>query len=111
MRVELVGLASEIETVAARVDLELPGDSQAGAEQLRSRCRTHRENASAVLALENRFEEWPEEKLVAALESFRAQQRELLQIRNEADLLIGNRQSRIRGRSRTAMAHLTIQGS
>lgn len=108
MRVEIVGLASEIETVAGRVDLDLPGDGGGGADQLRSRCRTHRENASAVLAVENRFEEWPEQKLVAALEFFRQQQRELVQLRSEADLLIHGCRSRSGKRTLEADA---IQGS
>lgn len=89
IRLDLVGLASELATVAGRIHEDLPrasGDVEV--EELRSRCLQHRDKALALLSRETRFERLTDEALLEKLRSFRDEHEQLMQLWDDAERLI-----------------------
>ena len=89
-RLQLVGLAAEVATVAERIQAELPAGE--AVEELRSRCRLHRATAMDVLAIETRFEDYTDEELRQSVRTFRRHQREVLLLRGQAARFLGDLQ-------------------
>lgn len=88
VRLDVVGLAAEVATVARHIDDGLPrtGACRRG-DEVRAQCRSMLQMALLVLSAETRFEEIAAEDLFEALDLFRDLQRKIVRLRDEAALL------------------------
>jgi hypothetical protein len=87
-RLDLVGLAAEVATVARHVEAALaPFDGYPEAQEPRARSRTYLHMALLILSAETCFDEMGEAELMEALEVFRGLQRKVLRLRGEAERL------------------------
>lgn len=88
MRLDLVGLAAEIATVASLVSEDLPAESQdPRVDELRSTCIEHFHRALAVLSRHARLEDFTESSLLQAWDSLRDHQMRVRRLRSQAECL------------------------
>ena len=88
VRLDVVGLAAEIATVARNIEDVLPpigGSRQA--DVLRAQARSHLHMALLVLSAEKSFHEAGGAELLEALDVFRDVQRKVVLLRDEAERL------------------------
>jgi hypothetical protein len=88
VRLDVVGLAAEIATVARHIEEVLPpSGAYRRADQVRARCRSCLHMALLVLSAETQFENISASDLLEALEVYRDLQRKVMQLREEAERL------------------------
>jgi hypothetical protein len=88
VRLDVVGLAAEIATVARNIEDVLPPvGAYRHADQVRARCRSYLHMALLVLSAEKSFEDVSGSDLLEALDVFRDLQRKVVLLRDEAERL------------------------
>jgi hypothetical protein len=88
VRLDVVGLAAEVATVARHIDEGLPPTgAYRRTDEVRAQCRSMLQMALLVLSAETRFEEISAEDLFEALDMFRDLQRKVVRLREEAEHL------------------------
>lgn len=88
VRLDVVGLAAEIATVARHTEEVLPpAGAYNAADEVRARCRSCLHMALLVLSAERSFENASASELLEALDVFRELQRKVLRLRDEAERL------------------------
>jgi hypothetical protein len=88
VRLDVVGLAAEISTVARHIEEVLPPSGvYREADQVRARCRSYQHMALLVLSAERSFEDASASELLEALDVFRDLQRKVVVLRDEAERL------------------------
>jgi hypothetical protein len=88
VRLDVVGLAAEIATVARHIEDVLPdAGAYRQADQVRARCRSYLHMALLVLSAENSFHNVSGSELLEALDVFRDLQRKVVLLRDEAERL------------------------
>lgn len=88
VRLDVVGLAAEIATVARNIeDFLPPTGAYRHADQVRARCRSYLHMALLVLSAETSFEDVSASDLLEALDVFRDLQRKVVRLRDEAERL------------------------
>lgn len=88
IRLDVVGLAAEVATVARHIEDGLPpAGAYRGADQIRAKCHSYVHMALLVLSADNSFEEISGTDLLEALDVFRDLQRKVVRLRDEAERL------------------------
>jgi hypothetical protein len=88
LRVDVVGLACEIATVALLVEEKLSATRDASDWERREQCLAYRTSALELLAPETNFAALSDAKLHEVLKAFRENQAHLTQLATEAGLLL-----------------------
>lgn len=88
VRLDLVGLACEIATIASLVEERLGAKREPSNQELRRQCLAYRARALNLLAPKTNLAALPNAQLRETLKSFREDQTQLLQLATEAHVLL-----------------------
>jgi hypothetical protein len=88
VRLDVVGLAAEVATVARHIEDALPPvGAYRSADQIRAQCRSHLHMALLVLSADTAFHTVDEGEMLEARQVFRSLQRKVVRLRDEAERL------------------------